>query len=136
MNRTVYSTTQTFQHVTQAARTNGTVNGTTVDRMALAAGYQSMMFVIQTGTLTDGTATVVLQDSDDGSAWATAATADTQGTVPTIAATADNVIYEVGYKGTKRYVRLSITSAGTTTGGIFGAVVVLGTPRRFPTAHV
>lgn len=136
MNRTVYSTCQTLQHVTQAARTNGTVSGTTVDRMALAAGYQSMMFVIQTGVMTDGTATVVLQDSDDGSSWATAATADTQGTPPVIGLTNDNVIYELGYKGTKRYVRLTTTTAGSTTGGIFGAVVVLGTPRRFPTAHV
>lgn len=135
-NRTVYSSVQVLQHLTQATRVNGAVSGTTIDTLALAAGFKSMMFVIQTGTITDGSTAVIIEESDNGTVWTTAATTDVQGPLPAIVATSDNVLFEVGYKGSKRYARLTLTTSGATTGGVFGVVVVLGNPRRFPTVHL
>ena len=114
---------------------NTTVNGTAVDRADPTGGYDgfnSAMAVVVTGTITDGTHTVTVQDSDDGSTgWAAAAAEYTQGAA-VIASTDDNTVLEIGYTGSKRYLRLSVTTAGATTGGTFGGVIVLGDPSREP----
>jgi hypothetical protein len=108
------------------AKVTGTVNGDTVDRLQAGVGdYQSILFVIQTATITDGSHAFTVQDSDDGTTWATAATTDVGGTAPTLTLTDDDVAKDVGYVGPKRYARLVAVSSGTTTGGIFGALAVL-----------
>ena len=102
------------------------------------AGFESLEFVIQSGTLTDGTYTPSLTEGDasDLSDGATVAAGDMIGTVAaaTFAATDDNAVKRIGYKGSKRYVRLTVTSAGTTSGGTVGAVAILGHPHSAPTA--
>lgn len=133
---TLYNKILTRLSLTVALRSaNATVNGTTVDRADPTGGYDgfnSAMAVIVTGTITDGTHTVTIQDSDDGSTgWANAAAEYTQGS-GVITSTDDNVVFEIGYTGPKRYLRLSVTTAGATTGGTFGGVVVLGDPSREP----
>jgi hypothetical protein len=132
---TLYNKVLSRLSLTVALRSaNATVNGTTVDRADPLGGYDgfnSAMAVVVTGTITDGTHTVVLQDSDDGSSWAAAAAGDIQGAAAVTAAD-DNTVFEIGYTGTKRYLRLSVTSAGVTTGGTFGGVIVLGDPSREP----
>ncbi len=114
---------------------NATVNGTAVDRADPTGGYDgfnSAMAVVVAGTITDGTHTVTIQDSDDGSTgWVNAAAEHTQGSA-VITSTDDNVVFEIGYTGPKRYLRLSVTTAGATTGGTFGGVIVLGDPSREP----
>lgn len=113
---------------------NATVNGTTVDRADPTGGYDgfnSAMAVVLTGTITDGTHTVILQDSDDGSVWNTPAAEHLQGSAVVTAAD-DNAVFELGYTGSKRYLRLSVTTAGATTGGTFGGVIVLGDPSKEP----
>ncbi len=110
-----------------------TVTGTGVDRNEDGNGYQSCLIVIPTGTITDGTHTIEVQDSDVlGSGYTAVADAYLQGTEPAIAAADDDKVYEIGYLGTKRYVRVVGTLAGTTTGGVWGALVVLGDPRTSP----
>lgn len=117
----IYSLAKGVRAMTSAARSaNTTVAGDTIDRTDNAAG---VMFVILTGTLTDGTHTFTVQDSDDGSSWGNAAAGDILGTAATTAAD-DDSIKELGYRGNKRYVRLSVTTAGATTGGVFGAIAV------------
>lgn len=138
MRTTVYNNVLTMQSVTAANRTNGTVNGTATDLWSNSVARQkfnSAMVIVQTGTITDGTHTVEVQESDDNSTFTAVADADLQGTEPAIASTNDNVIYEIGYRGSKRYLRVAVVTTGATTGGTFGAVIVLGIPRRLPVAH-
>lgn len=107
-----------------------TVNGTTVDKADPSGGYDgftSAVAVIVAGTVTDGTHTFVIQESDNGSTgWAAAAAADIQGGPVALTSADSDTIAELGYTGNKRYIRLSVTSASTTVGGVFGGVIVLG----------
>lgn len=111
-----------------AART-ATTNGATVD----LKGYQSAVFVVHTGVMTDGTHTIDLQESDDDSTWTSVAAADIIGTEPALVLTDDNVIETAGYGGSKRYVRAISTVSGTTTGGVYGAYVIRGNSSARPT---
>lgn len=118
----------------QAIASSTTVNGAIID----LAGYESAEFLIQSATLTDGTYTPSITEGDasnlsDGAA---VAAGDLIGTVAdaTFAATADNSVKKLGYKGGKRYIRLNITSTGVTSGGTLAAVAVLGHPKSAPVA--
>lgn len=117
------------------AKTNGTLLGTSVDTTDPAGGtdgFKSAMFVIHTGTITDGTHTVTCEESENDSDWTTVAAGELQGTVPAIVAADDNKVFEIGYMGGQRYLRLKIVSSGTTTGGVLGATVLLGNPGSRP----
>lgn len=111
-----------------AARTNGAVNGAGVD----LANYDGAMVVVLTGTMTDGSFAITLEESDDNSTFTAVAAADRIGNLPTLASTDDDTTFEFGYKGIKRYIRVVETGSGTTTGGVFGAMVVRGKPRVKP----
>lgn len=107
-----------------AISANGATNGLSVDLLQAGAGdYRSVLFIAQSGTLTDGTYALSLEHSDNGSSWSAAGTA-TQGSA-TFVATEDNAIEELGYAGPKRYVRLVVTASGVTTGGTVSAIAVL-----------
>ncbi|MGW6210940.1 hypothetical protein [Streptomyces sp. NPDC055109] len=107
-------------------------NGTGVDRVGGGAMYQDAAIIVHTGTITDGTHAVDVQESDDNSVWGSVAAAELQGVEPSIGAPDDNKLYVIGYKGTKRYLRVAITASGTTSGGIYGATVLLSNPRNAP----
>lgn len=129
MRSTLYNDVIARPALTIALRTNGTVNGTTVDKADLsggADGFTSALLVVLAGTITDGTHTVIVQDSDDGSAWGAAAASDVQGPPVALTSANSNTVAELGYTGPKRYLRASVTTAGATTGGTLGAVAVLG----------
>jgi hypothetical protein len=113
-----------------AARTDGTVNGTGVDLHASGQGYRTALAVIHCGAITDGTHTFELQDSADNSTFAAVGDAFLLGAEPAIVSTDDNEINLIGYTGTKRYLRLSVTTAGATSGGIFSGVIIVGGGRR------
>jgi hypothetical protein len=119
------------QSLTPAART-ASANGTGVDRNGSGAMFQAAMIVVTTGTITDGTHTIEVQDSDDNVTFAPVADDYLQGAEPAIVAADDNVVFHIGYLGRKRYLRAIVTAAGTTTGGVYGAAVVLSDPRVMP----
>jgi len=116
----------------QAIGSNTTVAGAIIDTQ----GYSSLEFAIVSGTLTDGSYTPSMLEGDAAnlSDSATVAAGDLLGTIAgaTFALTDDNVTKKLGYRGTKRYVKLSITSAAVTTGGTIGAVAIQGHPRNGP----
>jgi len=114
------------QSIAPAART-ATVNGSGVD----LRGYDAAMLVFHPGTITDGTHTPKLQESDDDSTYTDVATADQDGTLADLAS---NVIQRVGYKGAKRYLRGVVTVSGATSGGVYGAGVVRALPHQAPVA--
>jgi hypothetical protein len=135
MKEAVYNRVRAIQSLLIATRTNGTVNGTTVDTAQFKNYARSASVLVFTGTITDGSHAVVLQESDDNSAWANVGAADLLGSAPTLAAANDDALFEFGYAGGKRYLRVSVTTSGATTGGSFGAVVLLGDSRKTPIAR-
>lgn len=91
--------------------------------------------IICTGTLTDGTHTFELQESDDNSTFTAVAASDLIGSEPTATAGAtpsdDDTVWKVGYTGGKRYLRVAVTVAGATSGGA-SAAILQKRPRELP----
>ncbi len=112
---------------TAAITSNTTTNGAIIDMR----GYSAVEFVIQSGALTDGTYTVLLEsgNASDLSDKANVVDSAMLGTeaLASFIATEDNTVKKVGMvaHGSYRYVRLSLVSASTTAGGTLGATVVL-----------
>jgi len=139
VKRTVYNHARAKPTLAIATR-NATANGTAVDRTLSGASgtnewFSSAMLLVHTGTITDGSHAITLEESDDNSAWAAVAAANLQGSLPTIAAANDDTLYEVGYTGTKRYLRAVTTVTPGATGGIYGATIVLGFPTVLPVSR-
>lgn len=114
-----------------AART-ANANGVGVDRAEDNNFFQDAAVVVSTGTITDGTHTIEVQHSDDNATWAAVPAAELLGAEPAIVAADDDKTFVLGYLGQKRYLRAIVTVAGATTGGVYGAVVALGSPRNAP----
>ena len=129
IRRDLVSILDTAQSLAPAART-ASANGSTVD----LHGYGSAMFVVEKGTITDGTHTISAEESDDDSTWTAVAAADLKGTFTALTSSVTAKTNRVGYKGNKRYVRVITTVAGTTTGGVYGATVVRGHAEQTPLA--
>ncbi|MCP3820070.1 hypothetical protein NLX86_18815 [Streptomyces sp. A3M-1-3] len=126
-----YNNLLTKHSLTPAART-ASANGTGVDRAVSGSLFQDALIVISTGTVTDGTHTFEVQDSADNSTFAAVADAYLQGAEPAVTSSNDETVYEIGYLGDKRYVRVITTVASATTGGLYSAAVVLANPRVAP----
>lgn len=109
-------------------RTTST-NGSAVD----TRGYGSALAIVHPNTVTDGTFTPKLQESDvSGSGYTDVVAGDLDGAfVAIVAATPQSV----GYLGSKRYVRVVISATGSpSTGAKFAAGVLLGDPQYAPVA--
>lgn len=122
--RDIHNQISVLNSLTPAART-ASANGSGVD----LTGYRAAAVVFTVGTITDGTHTPKIQESDDNSSFSDVAAADQSGT---LAALATGVNQEVSYLGTKRYIRAVSTVAGATTGGVYGAQVIRGKPLTTP----
>lgn len=117
------------------ARTDGTANGTAVDRV-VSGGTGDAVLLVSTGTITDGSHAIKVQESADGSTgWTDLAAANIQGAMPTVVAANDDTMFEVGLRPTLRYLRAVATSTGSTTGGVFACAFLLGRPRVLPISH-
>ena len=111
--------------------------GATIDRQ----GFDSLTYVIATGTLADIDATfaILLEESDDsGMSGATAvADADLLGT-ETLAAftfTHDDETRKLGYIGDKRFTRLTLTPSNNSGSAPVSVVAILGWPSVAATAN-
>ncbi len=95
-------------------------------------GFDSLVFFIATGTLgdADATFTVLVEDGDNSALSDNAAVADAElnGTEAAASFTFanDDVVKKIGYIGSKRYVRMTITPANNGTAGTLGVIAVLG----------
>jgi len=118
----------------QDITTDTTTNGNVIDTV----GFESIEFVVQSGTITDGAYAFLLEEDDVvGFGSATAVPADeTLGVLTGFVAADDDSSLRVGSIGKKRFQRLSIVSTSTTTGGTkFSSVAILGHPKSAPTAE-
>lgn len=137
-----------------------TQTGDSIDATALNGGNNGLCFVVDVGTVTDGTHTLTLEDSiDGGSNWSTVAAPYLQ--VPSgqsnvvTSATAAKTIKKFGYlgnaniksisesaglpvtnpNGNKVLVRIKNTVSGSpSTGGYLTGFVALGYPSNEPAA--
>ncbi|GGT43393.1 hypothetical protein [Streptomyces purpureus] len=130
-----YNTTLFKRSLSPAARTDGTASGVAVDR-AVNGGMQDAVVLVSTGTVTDGSHAVAIQDSADGSTdWQAVPAAQLLGSPPTLVEANDDTVYEVGVLSTRRYLRVVAVTTGATTGAIFSAGIVLGRPRFAPVSR-
>lgn len=121
-----------------AARTDNTAIVSTVCSMA---GAHSLMLALVTGTNTDANATfaVLLEEGDEfAGSFSAVADADLIGTEALAGFTfADDAeCRKLGYKGSKKYVRATVTPSGNDSGNIFLAGVwVRGHLENGPSAN-
>ena len=111
--------------------------GAIIDRL----GYDSLTYLIQTGTLADAGATwtVLLEESDDSGMSGANAVADidligTEALAGFNQAT-DLKCLKLGYVGNKRYTRLTITPSGNASAAPISSMALLGRPYQRPTAN-
>ena len=110
--------------------------GTVIDRL----GFDSLVYAIQTGTLSDADATytTLLEESDaSGSGFTAVADADMIGTEAAASFTYanDGVVRKLGYIGNKRYTRLTVTPAAADSGNSpIAAIAILGNAYSRPAA--
>lgn len=103
-------------------------DGNAVDRQ----GFEAATAIMEVSSFTDGNYQLVLQhDDDDGAgspagSWADVPAAELINGQPSLGAAG---IAKAGYIGTKRHLRVRVTSTGTTTGATVGGIIVLGSPR-------
>lgn len=120
------------EHSLAPAVYTATTNGAGVD----LRGSDSAMIAVHSGAYTDGSHVVTLQESDDDSTYTDVADADIQGAEPTIDAAGDaNSVFQFGYIGTSRYVRVITTVTGATSGAAYAACVVRGHLHRKPEGY-
>lgn len=111
--------------------------GQIIDRQ----GYESLEYIIATGSLgdADATFTVLLEEGDAANLSDAAAVADADllGTeaLASFIFSDDDKVFKLGYKGYKRYTRLTITPAANASAALLSAVAVLGDPSVAPTSN-
>lgn len=104
-------------------------------------GFESLTYVIATGSIADADATfTVLLEEGDNAALSDAravADADLLGTevLAAFQYDDDNETRKLGYIGSKRYTRLTITPVGNASAAVLSAVAILGNPAIAPTAN-
>lgn len=107
-------------------------------------GFRSLVFLIALGSIADADATftVLVEHGDAANLSDAAAVPDsgllsqTSGVAPETAAAFqfddDNEVRKIGYVGSKRYVRLTITPVGNASAALLAAVALLGHPESAP----
>lgn len=135
--RTLYSQGLAAKALNYAVRaSNSAATGIAVDTGVFGNNARDVTFIVYTATITDGTHTVTVEESDaSASGYGAIESWRVQGTLPAIVAADDNAIFQFGVRPTKRYVRLTVTDAGSTSGGAVGAVALMGSSGSNPVAR-
>lgn len=129
-------------HVTRAISPVSVADNTAqVSQIIDRRGYESLTFLIATGSIADVDATfVVLVEAGDAANLSDAAAVPDTELIGTEVLAGfqfddDNETRKIGYLGIKRYVRLTITPANNASAAVLSAVAVLGHPSLVPTAN-
>lgn len=134
--RSLYSQSLAVKALDSGTVQTGTINGIAIDTGLYSNNFRDVLFIVHSGTLTDGSYAVTVEESDSsGSGYAAVDTWRVQSSLPTFASTDDNVWNSFGVRPTKRYVRIVITATSATTGGILAATAVLGNGGNNPAAR-
>lgn len=124
----------------QAARTDNTA---IVSEIIDMQGFDALVWLIQLGTNTDVDVTfvVLIEESDDSGMSGQVAVDDDDlnGTEALINFdfADDDLARKIGYHGSKRYIRMTITPSNNDSGNIFlSATAILGSARHSPNAQL
>ena len=102
------------------------------------SGYDSCEFLLALGTLTDTNATFAVTMAESAasnmSGSNTVAAADRIGSLPAPTFASDDAVAKFGYKGSKRYVQVTVTPSGNDAGNLdIAMLAVLGGAMKMPT---
>ncbi|MEV1049665.1 hypothetical protein [Streptomyces sp. NPDC049887] len=134
MSDSTYDDVLIRRSLSPVARTDGTDNGAGVD-LGANGGTMTASVCVVTGTITDGSHVISVEESADDSSYAAVAASNIQGTAPTLDSDDSDTQYEFGVRTNLRYVRVVAVTSSATTGGVFAAVVALGKCRQKPVSH-
>lgn len=119
----------------------GAITGAIIDRQ----GYGGVEFLVAYGsvTTTGSVVTALLKEGDVTGTLTSVADTDLLGTEALVslaagarvAGTGKEVVKRLGYKGSKRYVQLTLNGTGTTSVGIVQASALLHSPAMAPVAN-
>lgn len=133
MEKDLYNNTKALLGLSvQDITTDTTTSGEIVD----TAGFESAVWIVHSGTITDGAYTGAIWESDDsGMSGATVVSAaQTLGGVDFVAAD-DDVVRRIGSVGKLRYQQLRIVSTSTSSGGTnFFSTVTQSHAQHLPVA--
>lgn len=112
-----------------------TTDTTTVGNVIDMQGYDSVEFILETGVITDGDYELILTEADtSGGSYTAVADIDLLGTEPAFAAdTDDQKLGRVGYVGSKQFLKATILSDNTSTGGTVAVLAIKGNKNDAPT---
>ena len=131
--RNLFSNNYVVKALASGTVQTGTTNGVAIDLAQGGNNFRDVLFAIHSGTLTDGSYAVTVEESDSsGSGYAAVDSSRVLGSLPTFASTDDNVWNSFGVRPTKRYVRVVVTATSATTGGVLAATAVLGSGSNNP----
>lgn len=108
---------------------------TTVGEIVDTKGFESVDIAIASGAIAAGDLAIIIEDGDDA-ALADAAAVSSEliiGSLPSFAATDDNVVKHFGCISKKRYIRISAVSTNSTTSTEVCAIATLGDAKSAPT---
>ena len=112
-----------------------------VSQIADLLGYEAAEFVILTGALADADATftTLVEHGDAANLSDAAAVPDDQliglETQASFTFADDDKVFKIGYRGPKRYARVTITPAANSGNAFVAGVWVLGHSRNLPTPN-
>lgn len=120
----------------------GTSAGKIIDRQ----GYGGVEFLVGYGAVTttgsvvavlvkEGDVTGTLTSVADGDLVGTEALAGLPATTPRTSGVSQQVVKRIGYRGSKRYVQVSLTNSGVTSAGLMWADAVLFNPNLAPVSN-
>ena len=111
-----------------ASTVTADANGATID----TSGFESVTFAGQiAGATAAADVELVVQDSEDGAAWADADVSDIYNETVKIGASEADGPFQLGYRGDKRFVRINAAFAAGSVD--VAAVCVLAHAREVPT---
>ena len=139
MRRTLYNETgdAVVALTYEAIDSDGATAGEAVDLAVLKNNFRdSVLFIIHTGAVTDGTYAFSLEESDTvDDDYVAVPASRVQGAVA-LTSGSDVVVKTLGFiPGGKRFVRLSVMAADTSDGGIMGAFAICSGASVSPAAR-
>jgi len=111
--------------------------GEIVDRQ----GFDSLTYIISSGTLADIDATfaILLEDGDDSGLSDAAAVPDSDllGTesLASFVFSDDDKVFKLGYNGSKRFTRLTLMPSGNSGSALVSVIALLAWPNSAPTSN-
>lgn len=118
----------------QTISTDKTTAGSVIDRNSYPL-YNSLTYIIVSGDVTAGDATLLIEDSSDGTNYTAVADKYLVGLEINTKVDGDDESLRIGYIGNNRYVRASVVTANSANLAV-GVIAILSDSEAIPTPEV